>query len=84
VTSTGDAGHAPTPSGSPLYIHDASVLARLLNVADRHGVLAPGAVFDTVLLTPELEVVATFVAGRFVHAEYALESRFADLDADQR
>jgi hypothetical protein len=46
--------------------------------------MRPQAVFDTVLLTPELEVVATFVAGRFVHAEYALESRFADLDADQR
>jgi hypothetical protein len=41
------------------------------------------AVFDTVLLTPELEVVAT-VAGPIVHAEYALASRLADLDADQR
>lgn len=46
--------------------------------------MRPQAVFDTVLLTPELEVVATFVAGRFVHAEYALESRFADLDANPR
>jgi N-acetylglucosamine-6-phosphate deacetylase len=61
-----------------------SVPARLLNVADRHGVLAAGAVFDAVLLTPELEVVATLVAGRIVHARDALPSRFANLDADQR
>jgi N-acetylglucosamine-6-phosphate deacetylase len=59
-----------------------SVPARLLNVADRHGVLAPGAVFDAVLLTPELEIVATFIAGRIVHAEDALASRFADVGAD--
>lgn len=61
-----------------------SVPARLLNVADRHGVLAPGAVFDAVLLTPELEILATFIAGRIVHATDALASRFADVDADPR
>ena len=61
-----------------------SVPARLLNVADRHGVLAPGAVFDAVLLTPELEIVTTFIAGRIVHAEDALASRFASADADPR
>lgn len=58
-----------------------SVPARLLNVADRHGTLAPGAVFDAVLLTPELEIVATFIAGRIVHGEDALSGRFADADA---
>lgn len=61
-----------------------TVPARLLDVADRHGVLAPGAVFDGVLLTPELEIVATFIAGRIVHATDALASRFADVDADPR
>jgi hypothetical protein len=46
--------------------------------------MRPQAVFDAVLLTPELEVVATLVAGRIVHARDALPSRFANLDADQR
>lgn len=57
-----------------------SVPARLLNVADRHGVLAPGATFDAVLLTPELEIVATFIAGRIVHSTDRLASRFTGVD----
>ena len=59
-----------------------SVPARLLGVTDRHGVLAPGADFDAVLLTPELEIVATFIAGRIVHATGALDGRMHDGDAD--
>jgi len=50
---------------------------------DRHGVLARGAVLDA-LLTPELEIVATFVAGRTIQGEDALASRFANLDGDPR
>ena len=40
--------------------------AAVLGLADR-GVVAPGAVADLVLLTPEGEVVATVVGGRVVH-----------------
>jgi N-acetylglucosamine-6-phosphate deacetylase len=40
--------------------------AAVLGVADR-GVVAPGAVADLVLLTPEGHVVATVVGGRVVH-----------------
>ncbi len=61
-----------------------TVPARLLNLADRHGVLAPGATFDAVLLTPALEIVATFIAGRIAYATEALAGRFADVDADPR
>ena len=40
--------------------------AAVLGLADR-GVVAPGAVADLVLLTPDGEVVATVIAGRVVH-----------------
>ena len=42
------------------------VPARVLGLADR-GTVAPGAVADLVLLTPEGDVVATVVGGRVVH-----------------
>jgi N-acetylglucosamine-6-phosphate deacetylase len=44
--------------------------ARLLRLADR-GRLQPGARADVVLLTPELEVVATFVGGAPAHVAEA-------------
>ena len=40
--------------------------AAVLGLADR-GVVAPGAVADLVLLTPDGEVVATVIGGRVVH-----------------
>jgi N-acetylglucosamine-6-phosphate deacetylase len=43
-----------------------AVPAAVLGLADR-GVVAPGAVADLVLLTPDGEVVATVVGGRVVH-----------------
>lgn len=60
-----------------------SVPARLLGGADRCGVLVPGRPFDAVLLTPELEIVATFVAGRIAHAAEALASRLAAVEPGQ-
>jgi N-acetylglucosamine-6-phosphate deacetylase len=41
--------------------------ARALGIADRRGSLAPGLDADLVLLSPDLEVVATYVAGRRVY-----------------
>lgn len=37
--------------------------ARLLGIADQHGTLQPGAAADFVLLTRDLEVVATYIDG---------------------
>lgn len=45
----------------------AEVPARVLGLSDRYGRLAPGAAADLVLLTPGLEVVATWVGGRLVY-----------------
>jgi N-acetylglucosamine-6-phosphate deacetylase len=41
--------------------------ARALGIADRCGSLAPGLNADLALLSPDLEVVATYVAGRCVY-----------------
>lgn len=61
-----------------------SVPARLLGSADGSGALVPGGLFDAVLLTPEVEIVATFSAGRIAHATEALASRLVDVEADPR
>lgn len=41
--------------------------ARLLGVTATHGLLRPGASADVTLMSPDLEVVATFVRGRLAH-----------------
>jgi N-acetylglucosamine-6-phosphate deacetylase len=49
-----------------------STPARLLGLAGERGVLREGAAGDVVLLTPELEVVATVIRGRVVHRAEAV------------
>jgi N-acetylglucosamine-6-phosphate deacetylase len=49
-----------------------STPARLLGLAGQRGVLREGAVGDVVLLTPELEVVATVIRGRVAHRAEAV------------
>ena len=53
-------------------VEDASMMAsgnpaRMLGLADRKGAIAPGLDADLVVLSDELEVVATMVAGEWVH-----------------
>ena len=46
--------------------------ASLLGLRDRHDPPQPGDVADLTLLTPSLEVAATIVGGRVVHADQGL------------
>jgi N-acetylglucosamine-6-phosphate deacetylase len=49
-----------------------STPARLLGLAGERGVLRAGAAGDVVVLTPELEVVATVIRGRVAHRAEAV------------
>jgi N-acetylglucosamine-6-phosphate deacetylase len=44
-----------------------AVPAAVLGLSDRYGRLAAGAAADLVLLTPDLEVMATWVGGRLAY-----------------
>lgn len=44
--------------------------ARLLQLDDHKGRLAPGFDADLVLLTPDCQVAATFVGGRLVYEDH--------------